>query len=88
MTSKENKEIEEEKKHNQMSMAFMCAITAIIGILYVVVKVLFIHGHCWVDFPLLILLLFVTAFLLLLTFHKSKKLCERIENLQKEGGDR
>lgn len=55
----------------------------LVMILYLVVK-----GHCFVDFPLLVLLAVLTAALLWRQLRENQRLCDRVEEMLEERRNR
>ena len=69
-------------KRNRMLPVTAGIIMILIWILYI-----FFQKHCFIDFPLLVLLLLVTVFLLLLVLYKNDQLCKRIDIMLAERGE-
>lgn len=70
----------EQKKKRVMGFPAAVAILAV----FLMVFYVLVQEHCWFDFPLLILLVLVSAFLIGLTLYKNEKLCERINSMLEE----
>lgn len=58
----------------------------VIGGLFLLILVLYVvfREHCFIDLPLLILLLIISVLMAGMILYKNRKLCERIEGMLEE----
>ena len=73
----------EQAKSNKLHFFLLMigSLTVFILVLYLI-----IHGHCFVDLPLFVILAAVAIWLMRMLFKKNQELCDRISDMLGERG--